>query len=118
VSTQAEVEAFLQDFRVKYKVFDIIFRDAREKNAKTLLMLDITTLKRREIIESIVAADYMEGPLDDQLYGMASMWVFGKMFRQTELYIKISLGAQNSRVICISFHPAERAMRYPFKTQL
>lgn len=117
MSTVDEVEAFLKDFRVKYKVFDIIFRDSRGKNANTLLTLDITPLKRREVIESIRAADYSEGPLNDQLYGIASLWVFGKVFKQTELYIKISMGAPNSNVICISFHPAERPMSYPYKNQ-
>jgi len=117
VNTLDEVEVFLKDFHVKYKVFDIIFRDSREKNANTLLMLDIIPLKRREIIESICAADYSEGPLDDRLYGIASLWVFGKVFKQTEMYIKISMGAPNSNVICISFHPAIKPMSYPYKNQ-
>ncbi|PWG79301.1 toxin [Pararcticibacter amylolyticus] len=115
MSSLEEIEAFLQDFRVKYKVFDIIFRDGREKNADTLFKLDITRVQRREIIEAIIATDYVEGPLDDRLYGIASMWVFGKRYKQTELYIKISLGAPNSNVICISFHQAERTMRYPYR---
>lgn len=117
MSTLAEVEDFLKDFRVKYKIFGILFRDFRQKNANTLLMLDIPPLKRRELIESIQPVDYSEGPLDDKLYGIASMWVFGKIFKQNEIYIKISMGQLNSEVICISFHTAEKPMNYPYKNK-
>jgi len=117
MSTLAEVDSFLQDFKVKYKVFDIIFVDARQKNTNALLLLDLPPAGRREIIESIVAADYSEGPLDDRLYGIASLWVFGKIHKQEEIYIKISMGMTNAGVICISFHPAERPMNYPYKNQ-
>jgi len=118
VSNLDEVKGFLSDFDIKYKVFDIIFVDARVKNANTLLLLDIPPAKRREIIESILAADYVHGPLDDTLYGIVSMWVFGKSYKQQELYIKISMGRPGSSVICISFHPAEKPLHYPYKNPL
>lgn len=117
MSTLGEVESFLQNFKVKYKIFDIVFRDSRDKNANTLLLLDMPPARRREILESIVAADYTEGPLDDRLYGIASLWVFGKIYQQKEIYIKISMGVTNAPVICISFHPAERPMNYLYKNQ-
>lgn len=74
-------------------------------------------MMRREIIETLRVGDYSEGPLDDRLYGMASMWVFGKMYKNVEIYIKISMGMPGSQVICISFHPAEYPIRYPFKKE-
>ena len=74
MSSLEEVELFLQDFKVKYRIFDIVFRDSRDKSANTLLLLDMPPARRREIIESIVSADYTEGPLDDRLYGIASLW--------------------------------------------
>ena len=43
------------------------------------------------------------------------MWVFGKSVKNTEVYIKISLGRTDHPVICISFHPAEHNLTYPFK---
>lgn len=113
-----EVRAFLKDFTVKYKVFDIVFADSRLKNANTLLLLDIPAARRREIIESILVSNYVQGPLDDTLYGIASMWVFGKTYKKQELYIKISLGRPNCSVICISFHPAEKPLQYPYKNKL
>lgn len=118
MSNLNEVETFLKDFDVKFKVFDIIFVDARVKNANTLLLLDIPPARRREIIESILAADYVQGPLDDTLYGVASLWVFGKIYKQQELYIKISMGRPGGSVICISFHPAEKPLHYPYKNPL
>lgn len=116
MSKEDEVRYFLQDFFTKFKVFNILFRDRTDpRNAKTLLKLEITPLKRREIIESLVVADYSEGPIDDTLYGVASMWVFGKVYKGIELYIKISMGAPGSNVLCISFHEAAYPMKYPFK---
>ena len=43
------------------------------------------------------------------------MWVFGKLIKNHEIYIKISLGIEGSSVICISFHLAEYKMTYPLK---
>lgn len=115
MATRDEVSAFLKEFFIKYKVFDILFRDGRPKNADTLLAFDIPPIKRRAVIESLKAEDYSEGPIDDNLYGIAGMWVFGKTFMNTEFYIKISIGHPSSRVICISFHPSQHPMTYPFK---
>jgi hypothetical protein len=110
-----EVESFLKEFKLKMKIFDILFRDERKKNTQSLLSLEITPAARREIIEQIAATDYSEGPLDDKLYGVACMWVFGKKIKKTEVYIKLSMGQPNNKVLCISFHDAEHSMNYPLK---
>lgn len=115
VTTRDDVQRFLDDFFAKYKVFGILFRDFRQKNSKALLTLEISPNKRKEIIENLKVEDYSEGPLDDTLYGLASMWVFGTKVKGIEVYIKISLGSFGTQVICISFHDAEHAMSYPFK---
>jgi hypothetical protein len=115
VTSRDDIQQFLNDFFVKYRVFGILFRDFRQKNSRALLTLEISPNKRKEIIEGLKVEDYSEGPLDDNLYGIASMWVFGTMVNNTEVYIKISLGNFSSQVICISFHDAEHAMSYPFK---
>ena len=113
--SKEEVQQFLNDFFIKFKVFGILYRDDRAKNTTALLSLEISITKRKEIIENLTVEDYSEGPLDDNLYGMASMWVFGTMINGKEIYIKISLGKFSSQVICISFHDAQYAMNYPFK---
>jgi hypothetical protein len=110
------VEQFLAEFFVKYKIFDIRFISrTNTKNVDTLARLEISTLKRRQIIESLTAENYVAGPVDDTLYGVSSMWVFGYRHESQEVYIKISLGHANLSVTCISFHIAERPMNYPFK---
>lgn len=109
-----DVESFLKDFSVKLKIFGIIYRDNRPKNTQTLLNLEITPSSRKTIVEKLTATDYSEGPLDDNLYGIASMWVFGTKIKGVEIYIKISMGANGKNVICISFHEAASPMKYPF----
>jgi hypothetical protein len=111
-----EVQRFLDDFFTKYRIFDILFTERKNpKNAQTLLLLEISPAKRRQIIEAITVDDYVEGPLEDTLYQISEMWIFGKTFKAHQLYIKISMGRGNANVLCISFHIAEKPMRYPFK---
>jgi hypothetical protein len=77
------------------------------------MLLEISVLKRRKIIESLTVANYVAGPINDALYEVASMWVFGVQYRDIEIYIKLSLGVANLSAICISFHIAERPLSYP-----
>lgn len=49
-----EVEAFLKQFHQKLKIFNIIFRDDRGKNAQTLAELEITPKYRETIIKPYV----------------------------------------------------------------
>lgn len=110
-----EVEEFLRAFHMKLKTWGVVFRDDRSKNAQALLDLEMTSNKRIEILETIVTADYSKGPLEDTLNKKQEMWVFGKTVKNREIYIKITLGFPGTRTICVSFHPAEHSMTYPFK---
>jgi len=93
MASREEVRSFLSNFHTKLSVFNIIFRDERFKNSKALLELEITPAARRKIIEALEVNDYSEGPLNDSLYGIASMWVFGRLIKGQEVYIKISMGS-------------------------
>jgi len=108
-------ERFLQDLKVKMKIWGILYLDRRPKNAQTLLDLEIAPGKRTEIVESLEASDYIEGPKDDVHGAIAPLWVFGKTVKGKELYIKISLGVPESEAICISFHTAEYQLQYPLR---
>lgn len=110
--TRQEVEEFLHQFIPKLDIWGIIFLN-RQKNQEALIALGITELTRKEIIKSIETEDYVETIRNAMGYG--DMWVFGKDYDGTELYIKISLGTQNSNTICISFHKAEHLITYTFK---
>lgn len=115
MATEEDVEAFLEQFHQKLRIFSIIFRDDRGKNAQTLAELEITPKYRETIIEEIKTEDYSQGPIIDTLNHIGEMWVFGKDIKGKEVYIKISLGRSNCQTICISFHIAEYKMKYPFK---
>ncbi|TDG35237.1 toxin [Pedobacter changchengzhani] len=115
MSSPSEIASFLNDFKEKMRFWDVIFRDDRGKNTKTLLELELRPIERKTILEVLETKDYSEGPLEEKLYGGADMWVFGKTIKKKELYIKITMGDINNNVICISFHIAEHKMNYPLK---
>ncbi|MBP1675866.1 MAG: hypothetical protein H6Q20_425 [Bacteroidetes bacterium] len=117
VANIEDVQRFLDDFHLKTKIFDIVFIDSRHKNLKSLLALEISASRRKEIIAGLRAGDYSEGPLPDTLHHISEMWVFGKKIKKQEIYIKISMGRPGSNTICISFHIAEKSMKFPFKTK-
>jgi hypothetical protein len=115
---EEEVKKFLEDFKIKLGIWGVIFRDGRSKNAQTLLILDIMPIHREKILKELLVVDYSEGPKKENLNGEADMWVFGKMIKGTEVYIKITLGFAGAQVICISFHVAEFPIKYPLKCKL
>ncbi len=117
VTNIEDVQRFLNEFHLKTEIFDIVFRDERGKNFNSLLKLEISSLRRKQIIAGLCAEDYSEGPLPDTLYHLSEMWVFGKKVNKQEIYIKISMGRPGSNTICISFHIAEKSMKFPFKTK-
>lgn len=115
MNTRPEVEQFLKELKQKIEIFDILFLDERSKNAQALHDIEIPPFRRKEIIKALEVEDYSDGPLEERMRGILPMWVFGKIVKKNEIYIKISMGVPNSKVICISFHVAEHPMNYPFK---
>jgi hypothetical protein len=113
--TEEEVHAFLQQFHVRMRVFDVFFMDDREKNTLAFAELGITRKQRKQVLEELTAMDYSEGPKKDWMGG-PDLWVFGKALGGTDLYIKVTLGlARTGEVICISFHAAEHSMKFPLR---
>lgn len=117
MATREEVESFLTQYHSKLEIFQIVFRDDRGKNSQALADLEITPTYRVKVIKEIAATDYSEGPVLDTLNTYGGMWIFGKDVKKQEVYIKIALGHPNSSTICISFHIAERPIKYPFKNR-
>ena len=115
MSLEVEVKSFLKNFKEKMKIWDVLFRDDRGKNAQTLIDLELRPIERKEILETLETEDYCEGPIYEKLYGGSDMWVFGKTIKKNEVYIKITMGAFGHSVICISFHLAQQKMQYPLK---
>jgi len=115
MTTKDQVESFLRNFKEKMKIWDVLFRDEREKNTQALADLEITPIDRKKILKDLSADDFSEGPLEETLYRSSNMWTFGKEVKKQEVYIKISMGSAGTSVICISFHIAEQSLQYPFK---
>ncbi|HBE42585.1 MAG TPA: toxin [Bacteroidales bacterium] len=115
MATKKEVESFLNEFKERMKIWDVLFRVDRDCNIQTLADLEIRPVDRKRILENLKTSDYSQGPLRDSLYHGSDMWVFGKVIKGQEVYIKISMGLPGQQVICISFHVAKHKMNYPFK---
>lgn len=91
----------------------------RPKNQETIVALGLTLLNIREIILSLSVADYCHGPEKDR-DKPGEIWVFGKQVQNKEVYIKLKIAHVGNEKIakCISFHAAERPLRYPNKHAL
>lgn len=116
MTTYDQANTFLKNFKVKLKVLDIYFV-RRDKNIQALLNLEINESQRLNYIENLSPENYYAGPKNEN-YQQTSMeyWEFGTEVKGTEVYIKISMGRLNERVLCISFHESEFPMTYPFKS--
>ncbi|GBF19402.1 MULTISPECIES: type II toxin-antitoxin system MqsR family toxin [Flavobacteriaceae] len=110
--TKQQVKDFLREFKEKMKIWEVIFLDGREKNTQTLADLELMPVERKKVLEKLELEDYCEGPLEESQFIGSEMWVFGRRLKGEEIYIKISLGRENTGVICISFHIAEFPMKY------
>lgn len=113
--TEDQVRQFLKEFQEKKKIWGIFYRDERGKNAQALADLEIRPFERDKVIEELKVEDYSQGPTTDAVFNGADMWVFGKRFKNKEVYIKVTMGWKGAQVICISFHAAEHNMNYPLK---
>lgn len=115
MATHEDASKFLKEFKSKMKIWDVLFRDDRGKNLQALIDLEITPAARKAVLEKLTVDDYSQGPLDDTLNKGSDLWIFGKSIKGRDVYIKITMGAPGTSVICISFHLAERKMSYPLK---
>lgn len=113
--TKEDVQRFLEQFHSNMKVFGIIYRDDRGKNKKALEELEIVPSYRKVVIENLTVDDYVDGPVVDTLNKLGEMWVFGTDVNGREVYIKIMISEFIGQTICISFHLAEKPLKYPFK---
>ncbi len=116
MASKNEVRSFLRDFKYKLDfVGDVLYRDDRGKNIETLLLLEFRSHDRKRILKELDIEDYCEGPTKDTLHHGPDMWLFGKIVKGYEIYIKITIGAYGSKVVCVSFHVAVEPLVYPFK---
>ena len=101
----------------KEKIWDIYILDSRPKNSiQHLADIGITSNKRKEIIFDLEIENYNQGPLPETQFGGKEMWIFGKKIKRFDVYIKLTIVDTTNKAICISFHKAEHAMSFPFKS--
>lgn len=116
MTSKDEVEMFLLNFKSKLGIWGYLFVQ-RKKNTETLLELEFTSKKVKELLLDLELEDFSEGPIKDDIFHFTELWVFGKTIKDREVYIKIALGSFNEQTICISFHFAEYPMTFPFKVE-
>ena len=117
MTTLKEVDAFLYTFKELKQKHGLIILD-REKNLQALLDMEMDVAQRSAIIMGLQPRDYYRGPRPDQIRKGFDFWEFGKQITSNEkdyiLYIKLAIRLETHPVICMSFHPAERDIIFPF----
>lgn len=115
IATLAEATDLLSEIQRLIREYGILFMNRRAKNAQLLANLGILEPTQRQIIDDLTAKDYCGGPEPDEKYPWRVVAVFGTSYDSVELYIKFSIGVDGTPVVCLSFHEAERPMKYQFK---
>ena len=77
-ATLEEIEAFLNEFKTKSKIFGIDYDRHKEENFQTLLDLEMPPDERTTYLYNLESTDYYQGPgkndYDDQ---EGDVWMFG-----------------------------------------
>ena len=108
------MDSFLKEFKLKAKIFDIVFYRGG-KNDDTLLQIGISAKKREELIMEVDIENYYRGPTADDDPDRPVYFEFGVQYNRQEIYIKLSLGKFDNSPHCMSFHIAERPLNYPLR---
>lgn len=112
-----QILIFLKDFKELMGQGHYFIKN-HYKNVQALRDLGINARLRDETILSVAIEDYSSGPNPDE-YHPGFYWVFGKNLDVVEIYIKLKIVTYNNgdeRAICISFHPSEHPLKYPFRS--
>jgi len=80
--------------------------------------LGITAKIRKEEILSLSVENYHQGPEPDR-DKPGEIWIFGKKVNDKEVYIKLKIAQVDGVKIakCLSFHPNEFSMSYPYSEE-
>lgn len=112
------IRKFLKSFK-KATQESGLFLYPTTKNEDTLLEFGINRKIQEEIIKELTVLDYVSGPEPDKNKWGDQVWIFGKEVKGTEHYIKIKIRSTRygDKATCLSFHPAERPIKYKFKEE-
>lgn len=110
----AQVVLFVTQFREHWPPKCVVI--STDKNIQALANFNITPRQRRDIILHLSVENYVDGPLLDKDRGGEGIWIFGERVQEEEVYIKLNLFEVKGKYCasCLSFHPAEWSLTYPF----
>ncbi|MFH1134598.1 MAG: hypothetical protein V1816_00780 [Pseudomonadota bacterium] len=108
---QLNAALFLKEFKILIEK-DRIWVVQRDKN---LTPLGLNNTQCIQELLDLSVENYVAGPKKDR-DRPGVIWEFGKMIGDTEVYIKLKIADDGAEkhAVCISFHPAEWPMNYPF----
>jgi hypothetical protein len=112
---EAEASRFLNEFKAIAKKRGVYFVP-RQEFISVLTSLGITRSICQDELLNLSVEDYCQGPEDDR-DRPGQVWIFGRRFEGTELYIKLKLAKVGKETIakCLSFHPAEFPLCFPLR---
>lgn len=81
----------------------------------TLLDLDYDSSDIIDRLKELTINDYSETKIDMDDEEPPLLFVFGKDINKKLIYIKLKIkGEKSKRILCLSFHYAEKAMEFPY----
>ena len=120
-SGQDEIASLLRHVRRQIQLSDTdsprFVLSTRDKNVETIARLELNRNDVKMILSELSVEDYCSGPSPDH-QAAGEFWVFGKNIRGLPIYIKFKLNDSRDAagVRVLSFHVAEEAMSYPFRS--
>ena len=127
-SEKQAIKVFLEELKdiLMNKDFDVdndltvITNEKSEEKEKfstpyTLLDLEYDTYDVVDRLKELELRDYSETLFDKDDNNPPLLYVFGKNINSKQVYIKLKIkGEGQKRVLCLSFHYAEREMHFPY----
>lgn len=114
--TKDQVVLFLTEFQRIASAKGVVLIP-RDKTIQGLIDLGITKAIALNELMSLTCQEYVSGPVSDSDPAYTGdVWIFGKTINRIPAYIKLKIEVKGGCEFakCLSFHPAEYAMRFPF----
>lgn len=122
-----EIVDFLNQIHtiLKEDTFDIntefVFIQKKKKNREfstpyTMVDLEYDIEDVVERLRELTVGEYSETLVDKDDINPPLLFVFGKNINNKQVYVKLKIkGEINRRVLCVSFHYAEKVMSFPYQ---
>ncbi|MCI8583449.1 MAG: hypothetical protein HFH13_10005 [Dorea sp.] len=126
-SRRKEIVDFLNQIHtiLKEDTFDIntefVFIQKKKKNREfstpyTMVDLEYDIEDVVERLRELTVGEYSETLVDKDDINPPLLFVFGKNINNKQVYVKLKIkGEINRRVLCVSFHYAEKVMSFPYQ---